>query len=228
MQCILSQFMQNPRTSYMEALQHILKYVSATVGQGILLRRSSQLSLHAYSDSDWATCPMTRRSLTGYLILFGCSPISWKSKKQNIIAKSSSEVEYRAMAHASAKVTWLVRLLEELGATDLRPITLHCDNYQSTLHISKNPMFHERTKHIELDCHFTREKVMEGLIELRYLPTRSQLANVLTKILHSSQFNDILSKLGMVPYPSTSLKGIVGKMDTSVQESSTSHLSTSI
>lgn len=149
---------------------------------------------------------MTHRSVTGYILLLGGSPISWKSKKQSTIARSSSEAEYRAMAQASAEVTWVVRLLEELGVTKLKPIRLHCDN-QSALHIARNPVFHERTKHIDLDCHFTREKVMEGLIELSYLPTQSQLADVLTKIMPSAQFCTLLSKIGLFNLPPTSLRG---------------------
>jgi len=100
------------------------------------------------------------------------------------------------MAQAATEVTWLVSLLQELGVTQLRPVTLHCDN-QSALHIDRNPVFHERTKHIEVDCHFTRDKVMEGLLQLSYLPIHSPLADVLTKILPSQQHWNLLNKLGM-------------------------------
>lgn len=106
--------------------------------------------------------------------MLGGSPITWKSKKQSTISRSSSEAEYRAMASAAAEVTWLVRLLEDIGVTGLKPVTLLCDN-QSAIQIAKNPIFHERTKHIEIDCHFTRNKVLESLIQLTYLPTKSQL-----------------------------------------------------
>lgn len=160
------------------------------------MKAGKLITLQAFSDSDWAACPDSRRSITGYVLQFGKSPVSSKSKKQPTVSKSSSESEYRAMVSASAEVTWMVRLLTELGVTNLLPVTLHCDN-QSAIHIAKNPVFHERTKHIDIDCHFTREKVMEGLIQLTYLPTSSQLADVLTKILPSQQFNDLLSKLGM-------------------------------
>ena len=101
------------------------------------------------------------------------------------------------MAQAASEVTWIVRLLQELGINNLTPVTLNCDN-QSALHIAHNPVFHERTKHIEINCHFTREKVLEGLLQLSYLPTTSQLADVLTKILPSHQFQELMSKLGMV------------------------------
>ena len=111
-----------------------------------------------------------------------------------------SEAEYRAMSSAASEITWTVRLLEELGITDLRPVTLHCDN-QSALNIVHNPVLHDRIKHIKIGCHFTREKVMEGLLQLTYLPTTSQLADVFTKILPSGQFRTLLSKLGMFQPP---------------------------
>ena len=107
------------------------------------------------------------------------------------------------MAQAASEITWMVRLLEELGVYNLTPVTLNCDN-QSALHIARNPVFHERTKHIEIDCHFTRDKVLEGLLQLNYMPTKFQLADVLTKIL---QFHDLLIKLGMVNTDPSSLRG---------------------
>jgi len=93
-------------------------------------------------------------------------------------------------------VTWLVRLFEELGIHSLKPVILNCDN-QSAISIVKNPVFHERTKHIKIDCHFTREKVLEDLLQLSYLPTKEQLADIFTKIFPSLQFKPLLSKLGM-------------------------------
>ena len=107
------------------------------------------------------------------------------------------------MAQAAAEVTWLVRLLTDLGITTIKPVVLHCDK-NSALQIAKNPVYHERTKHIEIDCHFTRDKVMEGLLQLSYIPTAAQLADVFTKILPSPQQKYILSKLGMLPHPSHS------------------------
>lgn len=192
----LSQFLQQPRDPHYKALMHVLRYVGSTMGQGILLNGKDQLVLQAYSDSDWGACLNTRRSISGYVLLLGSSPVSWKSKKQHTVSKSSSEAEYRAMSAAASEVTWMVRLLEELGVKQLNPVMLHCDN-QSAIHIAKNPVYHERTKHIEIDIHFTRDKVLEGLLQITYLPIESQIADVLTKVLPSVQFNDLLSKLGM-------------------------------
>ncbi|XP_056690301.1 uncharacterized mitochondrial protein AtMg00810-like [Spinacia oleracea] len=198
---LLSQFLQHPRVPHITALHHTLRYLAHTAGQGILLKALDSISLQAFSDSDWASCPDSRRSITGYVLLLGGSPVSWKSKKQNTVSKSSAEAEYRAMAAASAEVTWLVNLLEDMGVINLKPISLHCDN-QSALHIARNPVFHERTKHIEIDCHFTRDKVLEGLLHLAYLPTENQLADVFTKPLSSAQFQQLLSKIGTCDVPS--------------------------
>jgi len=113
------------------------------------------------------------------------------------------------MAQAASEITWLVRLLEEHGVSNLRPVQLNCDN-QSALHIARNPVFHERTKHIEIDCHFTRHKVLEGLLQLHYLPTSSQLADILTKVLPGPHFQELLSKLGMVnTLDHSSLRGVI-------------------
>ena len=138
--------MQNPTSAHMAALEHLLKCISGTSGQGILLRGIDSLQLTAYSDSDWASCPMSRRSVTGYVVLLNNSPISWKSKKQSTVARSSAEAEYRAMAQAAAEVTWLVSLLKALGVSHIKLVTLNCDS-QSALHIARNPVFREHTKH---------------------------------------------------------------------------------
>ena len=192
----LSQHMQNPTTAHFEVVKHTLGYLFATLEKGILLLASNQLTLQAYSDSDWGACPETRRSISGFFLLFGRSPISWKSKTQATVSKSCSEAEYRSMASASSEVVWVVRLLEELALHSLRPVTLHCENI-SAIHIAQNLVFHERTKHLEIDCHFTRDKVIEGLLQLIYLPTSSLLVDVFTKVIPSAQFRHLLTKLGM-------------------------------
>lgn len=146
--------MHVPTVAHFQALLHTVNYVGCSSGQGILLKASDSLCLQAFSDSDWGACSDTRKSISVYLLLFGKSPISWKSKKQTTVSRSSSKAEYRALASATSEVKWMVRLLDELGVPQLSSVTLHYDN-QSALHIAENPMFHERTKHIDIDCHFT-------------------------------------------------------------------------
>nr|GEW47173.1 retrovirus-related Pol polyprotein from transposon TNT 1-94 [Tanacetum cinerariifolium] len=126
----------------------------------------------------------------------GDSHISWKSKKQAVVARSSAEAEYRAMALTCCEVTWVVSLLKDLGLSDLRPVDLHWDN-QATLHIASNPVFHARTKHIEVDCHFVRDQIKAGLIKPSYVNSKLQLADVFTKVVSVDQHKTLLSKLGV-------------------------------
>ncbi|XP_048504111.1 uncharacterized mitochondrial protein AtMg00810-like [Beta vulgaris subsp. vulgaris] len=198
---ILSQFMHKPTTVHMQAAKRVLRYINNSPGQGILLASHSGAQLTAYCDSDWAGCPMTRRSTTGFCLLLGSSPLSWKSKKQNVVARSSAEAEYRAMALTACEVTWVSQLLKELGLKNLPPTVMHCDN-KAALSIAANPVQHDRTKHVELDCHFIRDKISEGHITTSYVPTSDQAADVFTKPLTISQHNHLLCKLGVLSNPS--------------------------
>lgn len=188
--------MQNPRQEHWEAAIRVVRYLKGSPGQGILLRSDSELSLTGWCDSDWAACPLTRRSLTGWFVFLGHSPISWKTKKQHTVARSSAEAEYRAMASLTCEIKWLKGLLLSLGVHHPQAIPIFCDS-QSALHIAKNPVFHERTKHIEVDCHFVRDAIHEGHIAPSYVPTTVQLADIFTKALGKKHFTSILDKLGI-------------------------------
>lgn len=194
---ILSQFMHEPLIDHYDAALRVLRYLKGHPGQGLLLSADSDLQLYAYCDSDWASCPVSRRSLSGYFILLGHSPISWKTKKQTTVSRSSAEAEYRAMAFACAEIKWIRYFLASLGVFHREPVRLFCDN-QAALHIAANPVFHERTKHIELDCHFVRELLVAGIITTAHVPTKLQLADLFTKALGAAQFSLLLSKLGVI------------------------------
>lgn len=192
---ILTQFMQHPTSLHMDAATKLLRYINSNPGQGILLASSSAAEMKAYCDSDWATCPMSRRSTTGFCVLLGSSPISWKTKKQSVVARSTAEAEYRSMALASCEITWLSALLKDMGLHNLPPTLLHCDN-QAAIAIAANPVLHERTKHVEVDCHFIRDKINSGTIITKHVPTHAQVADILTKALSSKQYYYLLGKLG--------------------------------
>ncbi|XP_070031713.1 secreted RxLR effector protein 161-like [Nicotiana tomentosiformis] len=157
----LSHFLQFPCVPHMQAALHVLRYLKGTSDYGIFFNSSPDLSLQVFYGSDWASCADSRRSVSGLCIFLGGSLISWKSKKQHIISLSSVEAEYKAMSKAAAEVTWISRLLGDFGVSCSSLVPLFCDN-QAALHIARNHVFHERNKHIELDCHFVRHKLVRA------------------------------------------------------------------
>uniref|UniRef100_A0A2N9HD82 Reverse transcriptase Ty1/copia-type domain-containing protein n=1 Tax=Fagus sylvatica TaxID=28930 RepID=A0A2N9HD82_FAGSY len=171
----------------LHAVKRILRYLKHTISHGLLLRRQSSSLLHAFSDSDWAGCPDDRRSTTGYCIFLGSNLISWSSRKQATVSRSSTEAEYRAIAHATAEVTWLQSLLRDLGIFLSSPPTLWCDNIGAT-YLTANPVFHARTKHIEIDLHFVRDKVASGCLLVKFISGKDQVADIFTKPLVASRF----------------------------------------
>lgn len=199
---VLSQYMDKPLKSHLQDAPRILRYLKQTPGQGLFFPANSDMKLVAYSDNDWASCVNTRRSISGFCIQLGGALISWKSKKQTVVARSSTEAEYRAMASCSCEIIWLVALLKDFGVTQPGAVVMHYDN-QSAISLSKNPVYHERTKHVEIDCHFIREKVLDGVIELRYVHTSLQLADLFTKALSKSVFYSLLSKMSICNIHST-------------------------
>nr|AAC67205.1 putative retroelement pol polyprotein [Arabidopsis thaliana] len=185
-----------PREAHLEAAMRIVRYLKGSPGQGILLSANKDLTLEVYCDSDFQSCPLTRRSLSAYVVLLGGSPISWKTKKQDTVSHSSAEAEYRAMSVALKEIKWLNKLLKELGITLAAPTRLFCDS-KAAISIAANPVFHERTKHIERDCHSVRDAVRDGIITTHHVRTSEQLADIFTKALGRNQFIYLMSKLGI-------------------------------
>lgn len=192
----LCQYMNSPKRVHMDAAERILRYLKTTPGQGILLTSKGNLKLQAYCDADWGGCPLTRRSCTGYFIMLGDSPISWRTKRQSVVAKSSAEAEYRSMAATVSELIWLRWLLSELQATQTEPTRMFCDN-QAALHIAMNPVYHERTKHVEMDCYFVRERIQSHEIEAVKVGSKDQVADIFTKPLGRERFEFLISKLGI-------------------------------
>lgn len=161
----------------MEAALRVVRYLSLEPGLGVLMSSTGSNELTAYCDADWASCPNTRKSITGYMVKYGESLISWKSKKQNTISRSSAEAEYRSLASTVAELTWLLGLFKELGVTLQLPVAMHCAS-KAAIQIAVNPVFHDRTKHIDINCHFIREKVLQGLVLPVYLSSVEQPAGL--------------------------------------------------
>ena len=193
---VLAQFMQTPREDHWQAALRVVRYIKGTAGQGILLQAKPDFQITGWCDSDWASCPLTRRSVTGYIVQVGASPISWKTRKQDTVSLSSAEAEYRAMAFLTKELLWLKRVLTDLGIKHDQPMRVLCDS-KSAIHIATNPVFHERTKHIENDCHFVRDKIQSGIIATTHVPTTSQLADIFTKPLGRQSFDTFRNKLGI-------------------------------
>ena len=167
----------------MLAAQRVLQYIKGTLGQWIYFLVESDFQLKAFCDTDWAGCPDTRKSLIGYCVFLGNSLISWRS------------AEYRAMVSTCCEITWLFYLLEDFKIEHTKAALMYCDN-KAALHIAANPVFHERTKHIEVDCHLIREKIQVGNL---------QLADVFTKALGLPVFMNLGSRLGLINVFNTSI-----------------------
>lgn len=193
----LSQYMHVPHTGHWDSAVHVLKYLKGCPSLGLYYPASATNTLTAYYDADWGTCPDSRVSLTGYCIFFGASLISWRCKKQSTISVSSAEAEYRAISVATRELLWLSYLFKDLHINLQKLIPLMCDN-QAAIHITKYPVFHEWTKHLDIDCHLVREYSRKGFLTPVSISTVEQVADFFTKSLPGPRFRYLLSKMKMV------------------------------
>ncbi|GJV72017.1 retrovirus-related pol polyprotein from transposon TNT 1-94 [Tanacetum coccineum] len=190
---IMSQFVSAPTTVHWAAVLHILRYLRGTQFQTLLFPSTSALDLRAYCDSDWADDVVSHKSTTGFCIFLGNSLISWKSKKHDVLSKSSTEAEYRAMGVTTSEIVWLRWLVADMGVHINHSTPLHCDNHNA-IQITRNLVFHEHTKHIEMDCHFTLHHLT---ISLPFDPSALQIADVFTKPHFGLHFRFLTDKLSM-------------------------------
>jgi histone deacetylase 1/2 len=176
------QYLHAPTTVHWTAVKRILRYIQGTLHTGITFQKSSSTLLSAFSDADWAGCLDDRRSTGGFAIFFGPNLISWSARKQETVSRSSTEAEYKALANATAELIWVEALLRELGLPPTQRPCLWCDNLGAT-YLSANPIFHARTKHIEIDYHFVRERVANKLLDIKFISTQDQVVDGFTKTL---------------------------------------------
>ncbi|KAG7533199.1 Ribonuclease H-like superfamily [Arabidopsis thaliana x Arabidopsis arenosa] len=194
---VVSQHMQAPTLHHWNMVTRILKYLKGAPGQGIWMGCNKNTELVGYCDADYAGDTKDRRSTTGYCTFIGGNLVTWRSKKQKVVSLSSAEAEYRAMRKLITELMWLKALLKDFGIDTPKPITMHCDN-QAAIHIASNSVFHERTKHIEVDCHKVREQVQLGVILPCYTESEEQLADIFTKGASTKVCEYIHHKLGLV------------------------------
>nr|GEU79067.1 ribonuclease H-like domain-containing protein [Tanacetum cinerariifolium] len=175
----LSQFMYFPLKSHLKTTFKILRYLKGCPRLGIHIIKDSGMSLNAYSNVDWAKCVVTRKSVTGYCVFLNNSLVSWKSKKHNTLSKSFTEAEYRALASVTSEVVWILKILKDLKIEIFLPVNLHYDS-NFAIKIAANLTFHERTKHIEIDLHFVREKILKGVVKTIKVESANQSADIFT------------------------------------------------
>ncbi|KAG7536931.1 Reverse transcriptase RNA-dependent DNA polymerase [Arabidopsis suecica] len=193
----VAQHMKEPTVYHWSLVERILRYIKGSPGKGIWMGRNSSTEIVGYCDADYNGDRNTRQSTTGFCTFIGGNLVTWKTKKQKVVSCSSAEAEYRAMKKLTNELTWLKALLKDFGIEQRTPITFHCDN-QAAIHIATNPVFHERTKHIETDCHKTREKIEDGTILPCYTQSSDQLADIFTKAASKQVCQFIHDKLGLV------------------------------
>ncbi|KAA0025288.1 Cysteine-rich RLK (receptor-like protein kinase) 8 [Cucumis melo var. makuwa] len=198
---VVSQFMQAPYEKHMEAVNRILRYLKNTPGKGLMCRKTNKKTIEAYTDSDWVGSIIDRKSTSAYCTFVWGNLVTWRSKKQSVVARSSAEAEYRAMSLGICEEIWLQRVLSDLHQECETPLKLFCDN-KAAISIANNPVQHDRTKHVEIDRHFIKERLDSGSICIPYIPSSQQIADVLTKGLLRPHFDLCVSKLGLIVFTS--------------------------
>ena len=169
---VMSRYMQNSKKSHLEAVHRILRYVKSTLDHGIIYKKGGECKLVGSCDADYGSDHHTQRSNTGYVFMLGSGAISWCSKRQPTLSLSTTEAKYRATTMAAQESTWLMQLLENLHQPVKYPISLYCNN-MSAIRLAENPVFHARTKNVEVHYHFIREKVLQEEIELKHIGTKN-------------------------------------------------------
>ena len=183
--------------SHWLATKRILRYLKGTTGFGIFYRKEeSSLKLVAFTDSDYAGDLDDRRSTSGYVIMMGYGAVSWSSKKQSVVALSTTEAEYIAASLCACHCVWLRRVVEKLGIKENSSTVIICDN-SLTIQLSKTLVFHEKSKHIDVRFHFLRDLVNEGVVELSHCNSQNQIADIMTKPIKLEQFEKLRGMLGV-------------------------------
>ena len=189
--------MHQPTFEHFQAMKRILRYLQGTLHEGLFISKSSTSSLMAYSDADWAGNPDDRKSTGGYLIYLGNNLLAWNSRKQQTVALSSTELEFKSVADVNVQLKWLTSLLADLHVNLSTPPHIWCDNV-GVVFLSTNPVFHARTRHVEVDYHFVRQRVFNKQLTVSPLSSKDQIADIMTKPLARFLFHHFKVKLRLL------------------------------
>ena len=198
----LSQFNSCPITAHLAAAKRCLRYFRHTLDIGLTFSGSNGLVLEAFSDADWGAGE-DRKSVSGYIFLLAGAAICWQSRKQSTVALSSTEAEYIALVQAAKELLWILQLLDDLGITDVINRNIIYEDNQGAIALAKNPEYHARTKHIDIQYHFIREYVEKGTIVLEYCETAKMLADALTKPLSKHRHQELAERMGLCRFTET-------------------------
>ena len=193
--CVCARYQACPKNSHLQAVKRIIRYVAGTCDLGVWYTRDTNMYLTGFSDSDWAGCEDDRKSTSGGCFYVGNNLVSWYSRKQNCVSLSTAESEYVAAASACSQLIWLQHMLDDYGL-ECKELKLLCDN-MSAINISKNPVQHSRTKHIDIRHHFLRDMVEKGILKIEHVETEKQLADIFTKALDNERFSFLKNSLSL-------------------------------
>ncbi|GKB46392.1 hypothetical protein Tco_0897145 [Tanacetum coccineum] len=194
--CACARFQVNPKVSHLHAVKRIFRYLKGQPKLGLWYPKDSPFDLVAYTDSDYAGASLDRKSTTGGCQFLGCRLISWQCKKQTVVANSTTEAEYIAASNCCGQVLWIQNQLLDYGYNFMQT-KIHIDN-ESTICIVKNPVFHSKTKHIEIRHHFIRDSNEKKLIQMIKIHTDQNVADLLTKAFDVSRFQYLIASIGML------------------------------
>lgn len=193
----LAQYMQHPQIVHWEGVKCVLRYLNGTSSYGILITPASHFNIQAFADADWGSSKEDRRSTSGFCTFLGSNPMMWTSRKQPVVSRCTSEAEFRSVADSVSDVLWLMAVMKEMHIPLHDKPTIWCDN-SGTVAMASNSVLHSKSKHFELDLFFVREKVEDGVLQVRYVPASAQVADVLTKALSSSMFQYCRNRLSVI------------------------------
>eukprot|EP00253_Pinus_taeda_P019921 PITA_19921 len=196
----LSQAMVKPTKLFWKANKHVLRYLIGTLGYGLWYRQEDEVKLCGFTDADWAGSPTDRKSTSGGIFSIRLTTVSWYSRKQRSVALNSLEAEYMATSLAACEAIWMRKIMVGLFRSHLEPTVIYCDN-QSCIKLSTNPVFHDRSKNIDIRYHHIRDCVQQRIMLLSYIPTEDQNADILMKVLTRRKFEYHRGRIGVADNP---------------------------